>query len=424
MRKYLFFTFTLILLFIMFFKNEEHFTNQVGDINEYYERLMNDFQTMFPDNNRNAGGAQFYHHIVTNLDPNIEEYKLYNSLYCGVSGSPVSPSRSNSFNYLVVKDLQNNLIYGKYYRCCWPCVCDIMKYVRTEQHTITLKDQDYTHYVLTINDPCVNESEIPNEISSFTCSNNLTSNGLHTSSGRLIIALLYEAEPYDETNSVMLEHHSNNEETCRVRNSQEPDELRGGMGDIFVRLSIVGNTIEPFDNQLLNIYGEPLHVCRDNESDVNGSWDQDGYCSEVGGGVHQLCFGVTDTTRDFAEDTSQGVNWSLDRVNKNHCMCLGAWALYKARQNNNTINQTINELKCESIPEMSLNQNYVDNWNTWNGNELSDQITDGVNSMVEQCYNEGNDQQKQYLRNKYFELTQHYPSFNNTEFYLLMQSER
>mgnify|MGYP003348993548 FL=1 len=85
-------------------------------------------------------------------------------------------------------------------------------------------------------------------------------------------------------------------------------------------------------NNLLNIYGEELKPCRNNNSDNNGSWDSQGYCSELGGGVHQICFDVNQKTQDFAKDTYQGVNWSKDRVGKNHCMCLGAWALYKARR--------------------------------------------------------------------------------------------
>ena len=33
-------------------------------------------------------------------------------------------------------------------------------------------------------------------------------------------------------------------------------------------------------------------------------------------------------------------------------MCLGAWSLYKARQNEKQINRTNNELQCKSIPDM------------------------------------------------------------------------
>ena len=68
---------------------------------------------------------------------------------------------------------------------------------------------------------------------------------------------------------------------CESRICQQPDELRGGMGDIFVLLSLVGNsetpppptrfdcsTTEPFDNPLNNVYGEPLQPCR-NENNAS-----------------------------------------------------------------------------------------------------------------------------------------------------------
>ena len=55
-------------------------------------------------------------------------------------------------------------------------------------------------------------------------------------------------------------------------------------------------------------------------------------CSEMDGGVHQICFNVDDSTKHFSKHTYQS-EWSKTRQ-ENHCMCLGAWALYKARQEN------------------------------------------------------------------------------------------
>ena len=72
----------------------------------------------------------------------------------------------------------------------------------------------------------------------------------------------------------------------------------------------------------------------------------------------------------FSSNTKQS-NWSESRLGNNHCMCLGAWALYKARQDAGEISQTQNELVCESIPEMALNSKYISNWNTWNGNKIT-----------------------------------------------------
>ena len=98
-------------------------------------------------------------------------------------------------------------------------------------------------------------------------------------------------------------------------------------------------------------------------------------------------------------------------------MCLGAWSLYKAKQNNNLIDDTENELNCDAIPEMSLSEGYIGNWNTWNGNELDDQIVDGVNSLMEQCYRKGNESQRKYLKDKYYKLTNPRSEFHNTEVY-------
>ena len=40
-------------------------------------------------------------------------------------------------------------------------------------------------------------------------------------------------------------------------------------------------------SSLKNIYGEPLQPCKTGTEP--GSWDNEGYCSERGGGVHQIC---------------------------------------------------------------------------------------------------------------------------------------
>jgi hypothetical protein len=46
----------------------------------------------------------------------------------------------------------------------------------------------------------------------------------------------------------------------------------------------------------------------------------------------------------------------------------------------------------------------LDNWATWNGNELPNQIVQGVNTLVEQCYGEGNQTQKNNLETLYTSL--------------------
>ena len=185
-----------------------------------------------------------------------------------------------------------------------------------------------------------------------------------------------------------------------------PDKLKSGMGDIFVKLSLLcENNVEGFTDThdtLKNIYGEPLKKCKTGDSP--GSWDSQGYCSERGGGVHQICMEVTPERGDFSTQTEQGP-WSQDRVGNNHCMCLGAWALYKAKGKGDG-----NELQCESIPDLSLNPKYVKKWNTWNGNELPNQIVKGVDSMVKQCYQK---KKSNYLKMKYKNLREEYGNWES-----------
>ena len=148
--------------------------------------------------------------------------------------------------------------------------------------------------------------------------------------------------------------------------------------------------------ELKNIYGEKLKQCRREHKRSNrGSWSNDGFCDEMDGGVHQICVKV-DKTHKFSENTGQGP-WSETRKGKHHCMCLGAWALYKARQDKGETVTTAEELICESIPETALNPRYINKWATWNGKELPNQIINGINAIHEQCGKEATVEQKTYL---------------------------
>ena len=164
-------------------------------------------------------------------------------------------------------------------------------------------------------------------------------------------------------------------------------------------------------NPLFNIYGEPLLPCRSQgSSDQYGSWNQEGLCNETGGGVHQICVNV-DKVPKFSESTGQS-KWSEGRKGKNHCMCLGAWALYKAKQDLGEIPKTQDELNCHAIMDDALSSEYINKWNTWNGIEVPNQIVSGVNSLVTQCYRKGNNKQRNNLKNLYNNLAKNKPEFN------------
>ncbi len=208
---------------------------------ELFNNLMKDFKNIFPDNNRNAGGVQFFNHILNTIQPNKYDFDLYNTFYCAVSGSPIDPSRGNAYDLIKIKDLNNNDICGKYYRCCIPCNCDIMKYGLVENMNLSLKDGEYEYHVITIPDPCQKEDKIPKEVTSFVCSDNQTQNGVHAPSGRLIVGILYDPRVCSETDINSIRDSEITGEFCDKRNNLSVDEIRGGMGDIFVKLASLSN---------------------------------------------------------------------------------------------------------------------------------------------------------------------------------------
>ena len=175
--------------------------------------------------------------------------------------------------------------------------------------------------------------------------------------------------------------------------------------------------------RLLNIYDEPLQRCG-TPSMHSGSWDENGRCSERDGGVHQICIRqIANTTEGFSKVTGQS-NWSESRGNDNHCVCLGAWSLYNSKDHLNNNQQSIsknkNILKCEAIPKVSLSKDYVSNfqegWNKWNGLELNNQIVNGVESLINQCY-ESSEKNKNKLRNNYCNFAKDVRSLRTRETY-------
>jgi hypothetical protein len=174
---------------------------------------------------------------------------------------------------------------------------------------------------------------------------------------------------------------------------------------------------EKYTNQMLNIYNEPLKSCAENNM-FNGSWDNTGKCSELDGGVHQICIkNISKNTSSFSKITGQS-DWSNKRGNNNHCVCLGAWSLYNSKIKNNKMNV----LKCNAIPKNALSKQYVskfsEGWNKWNNLEMKNQIKNGVESLVKNCYNSNiSNAKKKGLKDNYCNFSKNIISLNNTPLY-------
>ena len=93
------------------------FTQANANSEKIYQKLLNDWSTIFPDGNRNAAGPRFFKYIV---DQNLEyeEFIQFNKLYCAVSGSLIPPDIKPDEIFLT--DTENDeKICGEYYRCMY-----------------------------------------------------------------------------------------------------------------------------------------------------------------------------------------------------------------------------------------------------------------------------------------------------------------
>jgi len=133
-------------------------------------------------------------------------------------------------------------------------------------------------------------------------------------------------------------------------------------------------------NVKVNVYGTPLEECQEIRTDYSGSWMNDGTCSEVVGGIHQIC--VENLPGDFSAQTHQTA-WSEGRKNMRHCVCIGAWSLYMTDAERHPEHAKEIMPHCKAIPETALTKHYMGYWKDWNGYPAS--VTKGLGELVRRC---------------------------------------
>ena len=138
MTRYIFTLFVMCLLIPSISLGESLKSDSLKLI-RYYEELRADWGKIFPNKNRNAGGALFFNYILDNSSSRDEFFEK-NKMYCSVSGSLVRPGSQPEF-VSVRGQNENELICGSLYRCCWPCSCDVMKFVQVQALEKTFNDK-------------------------------------------------------------------------------------------------------------------------------------------------------------------------------------------------------------------------------------------------------------------------------------------
>ena len=208
----------------------------IDNKDKYYNNLTKDWRIIFPDGNRNAAGPKFFKYISDKYT-NFEEFQEYNKLYCAVSGSLISPGSKPEFINIKEDETSKN-ICGYYYKCCWPCVCDVMKYAKVTKIKKKFQDGTKDLYALIIDNPCM-KKDFPKKVNrSYFCDGNiLDKKQVVTHNNKLIIGLLYDAKYCQPSDLRKIYSNKITGRLCPIRNSTPINELSSGMGDIFIKLA-------------------------------------------------------------------------------------------------------------------------------------------------------------------------------------------
>jgi len=223
-------------IFLLIFWTVFQINNLNASEKNYYQDIVNDWYKIFPDQNRNAAGPKFFKYIL-DKDITFKDFEEYNKLYCAVSGSLISPNSSPDFVYLK-EDVTDKKICGGYYKCCIPCSCDLMKYAKTKKMKHKFSDIEKEFYVLTINNPC-GKKDFPYQVNRdyFCNGNQLDKSQVSVVEDKLVIGYLHESRPCQNTDLDYINEHEVTGKFCAFRNNTPLDELKSGMGDIFIKLA-------------------------------------------------------------------------------------------------------------------------------------------------------------------------------------------
>ena len=228
MKKTLF-KFTIIIFALIQF---ETFANEKN----YYKELITDWSRIFPDQNRNAAGPKFFKYII-DKEITFKDFTEFNKLYCAVSGSLIDPNSEPDF--LFVKESKTNKkICGDYYKCCIPCSCDVMKYSEVEKMKYKFLDGFKEFYVFTIKNPC-NKKNFPDRVNKnyFCDGEKINNDQVYNLNGRIVIGLLHKGRDCNKEEIDFVKSHQVTGKFCELRNNTPLESLKGGMGDIFIKLA-------------------------------------------------------------------------------------------------------------------------------------------------------------------------------------------
>ena len=102
----------------------------------------------------------------------------------------------------------------------------------------SINDGEKEFFVLTIKNPCGKE-DFPKEVNKdyFCNGNKLDDNQVFVLDERLVIGLFHNAIKCNSQSIAAIDNHQITGSYCELRNNAPLEEVKGGMGDIFIRLA-------------------------------------------------------------------------------------------------------------------------------------------------------------------------------------------
>jgi len=200
------------------------------------EELHGAYEEIFPKTkNRNSAShlwSTYVIHKVWGTHTVDEIYKLF-AAFCPISGSIVRPSKYSKYNNLQVKSAVTGKIgQASVNVCCWPCVCDIQQFVKTDYIWIWTKDRWHYFQAYVIGDPCINPGKIPREASELTCRNGILQGVTKSAHGHVVIGIV-------QPNDTPAESSASSKDMQKRCYDRKKNGYKWGMGKIFVEIASI-----------------------------------------------------------------------------------------------------------------------------------------------------------------------------------------
>jgi len=207
-------------------------------------RLHGAYYDIFNPPNRNAASHLWVNHVLKS-SKSLTKNEILNlfGAFCPVSGSPVTPAASNLYKGLKVGRASSNVNDTvNVHVCCWPCICDIQAFVKTDELTVKVKSEvgddfeDHIFQVLVIGDPCSKPWKIPSSAPAVKCENGKLKDAVLSDNGHVVIGM---SQP-DDTYTMFTRDAANFKSDCDKRKASG---YHSGMGKIFLRVAQISPII-------------------------------------------------------------------------------------------------------------------------------------------------------------------------------------